>query len=565
MGNPTDEEQSSPGPIPEVSEIQVPAREPLEISQETAVLTRLEEERRDIAEAWEQCLRDPYKASPGSKYQRYDVPVDHETGDRATEINLLSASRPHMRALHCAWISFFLAFMIWFAPAPLLQEIKTTLKLSKKEIWSSSITNDITTIILRIVMGPICDSYAARLPMSAVLILGSIPTAMVGLVNSAVGLAVVRFFIGIAGSSFVMAQFWPSRMFAREIVGSANGIVGGWGNLGGAWTQLMMGRLLFPLFRDHVYDGDPEKAWRVICVIPAVFALVWGVILPFISDDAPMGNYSEMKKRGAMDRLFMTTSLRSGATRNTWILYAQYACSFGVELVMNNAAVLYYTSEFLLTTEEASTLGFIYGSMNIFARALGGIASDKLNLKMGMRGRLWLQTILLVLEGIMIIVFAYTKSLAGAVITMCIFSIFTQAAEGAIYGVVPYVSKLYTGAVAGLVGSGGNMGSVIYGLGFRSLPYRDAFVMMGSIVIASSALSLGIQIPCHAGLISGEDNYAIISARERYVRRRQLEREQFPASGQTIETNNMAGEDNFDDPDSSVPKDGEVHNVTETS
>jgi len=520
----------------------------IELDQEAA-LERLEDERRRLAEEWELCLQDPYRASPESKYTRYAVSVDHEAGDRATEIRLGRLTRPHMRALHCAWVSFFLAFTIWFAPAPLLKEIKDTLGLSKSEVWTSSITNDLTAIVMRIFMGPICDAYAARIPMAVVLIVGAIPTAMVGLVQNATGLAVVRFFIGIAGSSFVMAQFWPIRMFAREIAGTANGLVGGWGNLGGAWTQLMMGRILFPLFRDHVYDGDAEKAWRFICIIPAVVAFCFGCILPFISDDAPMGNYAEMKRNGAMDRLFMTTSLRSGATRNTWILYAQYACSFGVEIVMNNAAVLYYTEEFDLTTEEASTLGFIYGSMNIFARALGGLWSDRLNLTMGMRGRLWLQTLLLVGEGIMIIVFAYTKTLPGAIICMCIFSIFTQAAEGAIYGVVPYVSKLYTGSVAGLVGSGGNAGSVVYGIGFRSLPYRDAFVLMGSIVICSSLLSFGIRIPCHAGLISGEDNHAVISARERYLRRRELERQQFPGpSGQTVETNFVIN----------TPEDGEI-------
>jgi NNP family nitrate/nitrite transporter-like MFS transporter len=187
---------------------------------------------------------------------------------------------------------------------------------------------------------------------------------------------------------------------------------------------------------------------------------------------------------------------------------------------MNNGAVLYFTSEFNLTTEEASTLSFIYGSMNIFARVLGGIISDKLNLKMGLRGRLWLITILLIFEGIMIIVFSYSKTIPGAIVTMCIFSIFTQGAEGAIYGVVPYVSKLYTGSVAGLVGAGGNLGSVVYGFGFRGLPYRDAFIMMGSIVIASSALSIFIKIPCHAGLVRGEDNNAIIQARERFLNRR---------------------------------------------
>lgn len=167
--------------------------------------------------------------------------------------------------------------------------------------------------------------------------------------------------------------------------------------------------------------------------------------------------------------------------------------------------------------------------------------SDRLNLRYGLRGRLWLQTILLLLEGAVIIIFAYTKTLVGSVVTMCVFSIFTQSAEGAIYGVVPYVSKLYTGSVAGLVGSGGNVGSVVYGFGFRSLPYRSAFLMMGSIAMSSSILSAFVKIPCHAGLLRGEDNHAVIEARERFMQRRELEkrdeaapRENHP-SGETVD------------------------------
>lgn len=303
-----------------------------------------------------------------------------------------------------------------------------------------------------------------------------------------------------------------------------------------AWTQVFMGTLLFPAF-ENLFDGDSEKSWRIICVIPASMAFIWGLILPFVSDDAPMGNYSEMKKNGTMDRIFLTTSLRSGATRNTWILFVQYASSFGVELVMNNASVLYYHDKFGLETNEAAAIGFIYGSMNIFARALGGVVSDRLNTKIGMRGRLWLQTILLVSEGVLIIIFAYADSLIGAVITMCCFSIFTQSAEGAIYGVVPYVSKLYTGAVAGFVGSGGNVGSVVYGLGFRNLSYQSAFLMMGSIVIASSFLTIFINIPCHAGMLWGEDNYAVIQARERYLRNR----EAHLAAGATVNSEAAPG------------------------
>ena len=70
---------------------------------------------------------DGYKANPQSLYKTYHLRIDHAANDRATEFKLCQVARPHMRAFHCAWCSFFLAFMLWFCPAPLLAEIQTTL------------------------------------------------------------------------------------------------------------------------------------------------------------------------------------------------------------------------------------------------------------------------------------------------------------------------------------------------------------------------------------------------------------------------------------------------------
>uniref|UniRef100_A0A7S2UFY0 Major facilitator superfamily (MFS) profile domain-containing protein n=1 Tax=Attheya septentrionalis TaxID=420275 RepID=A0A7S2UFY0_9STRA len=460
-----------------------------------------------------------HKASPASRFDQYDLLVDPETNDRAVQMKIFSWKRPHMRALHCAWISFFLAFTVWFCVSPLLSEIRHDLDLSTKEVWTSSICSDVTTIITRFLVGSLCDKYGARIPMGVVLMLSAIPAACTGLVNSALGLSFQRLFLGIAGSSFVMAQYWPTCMFVNETAGTVNGLVGGWGNLGGAFTQVLMGTLLFPFFRDYVYDGDSEMSWRTICIIPAFFAFVWGLIVLFISDDAPQGYYSEMRRRGTMDIIYMTKSLQSGTMdSNVWILYVQYACCFGVELIMNNAAVLYFVDEFAQTTEQAAALASTFGWMNLFARLLGGWLSDHFNLKAGMRGRLWLQAICLVGEASLIIVFAYTRSLVGAVVTMCAFSIFTQCAEGAIYGVVPYVNPKYTGTIAGIVGGGGNLGGVVFGFGFRSLSYTAAFLMMGSLVLVSSFLTFFIRIPGHRSMLGGKDSAEIIGARERYLR-----------------------------------------------
>lgn len=146
--------------------------------------------------------------SEWKKYKTYALNVDGTQDDRATAIPLLSFQRPHMRAFHLAWLSFFVAFFVWFAITPLVPEIRKTLGLSKKEIWTSSIAGVGGTIAVRFLVGPLCDLYGARTLFGIVLCLASIPTAMTGLVHSANDLAILRFFIGIAGGSFVMTEYW---------------------------------------------------------------------------------------------------------------------------------------------------------------------------------------------------------------------------------------------------------------------------------------------------------------------------------------------------------------------
>ena len=359
---------------------------------------------------------------------------------------------------------------------------------------------------MRFVLGPLCDKVGARILFAVILCMASIPTACTGLVNTSIGLVILRLFIGIAGGTFVMCQYWSSRMFTKEVVGTANALCGGWGNLGGGVTQLIMGSALFPLFK-VIYDDDAEKAWRTVCVVPAVVAFGTGVMIYLIADDAPKGNYSELKMHGVMAEVSAAASFRSGAFNfNTWVLFIQYACCFGVELTMNNAAALYFKDEFDQTTESAAAIASIFGWMNLFARGLGGFFSDKANTSMGMRGRIWVQTILLACEGALVLVFANTGTLGGAIVVMVFFSLFVQAAEGSTYGIVPYVDPPATGSISGIVGAGGNSGAVGFGMGFRQLDYAPAFTIMGVSIVASALLSVFINIKGHAGLFFGQDD-----------------------------------------------------------
>ena len=157
------------------------------------------------------------------KYSHYELDTDPNQDDKAKEIRLCSTSRPHMRIFHCCWWSFFIAFVIWFAITPLLPEISKDLGLTKKEMWTSFIAGVGTTIFVRLLVGPLCDMYGARRLMCFLVCFSAIPAACTGLIQDAKDLVILRSFIGVAGATFVPCQFWTSRSFTKEIVGSANG------------------------------------------------------------------------------------------------------------------------------------------------------------------------------------------------------------------------------------------------------------------------------------------------------------------------------------------------------
>lgn len=202
--------------------------------------------------------------------------------------------------------------------------MKISLNLTKTEFWTSSITGVFGTIFIHFLLGPIYDKYGPRIPFSMVLCGASIPTAMTGLVNTAASLATIRFFIGLAGSTFVTCQYWSSRMFAKEVVGTANALTARWGNLGGGVTQLVMGSLLFPLFKLIFQDNEnpSKRAWRIVCIVPAIVAFLSGVMIYTTSDDFPKGNYSDMKKKGLMGQVSATNSFRAASFNvNTSLLF----------------------------------------------------------------------------------------------------------------------------------------------------------------------------------------------------------------------------------------------------
>ena len=89
---------------------------------------------------------------------------------------------------------------------------------------------------------------------------------------------------------------------------------------------------------------------------------------------------------------------------NAYVLTVTYGFCFGVELTMTNVAALYFYTDHGLTPQLAGVFASLFGLMNLFARSTGGILSDVMNKKYGMRGRLWSMFIVQLIEGALCII-----------------------------------------------------------------------------------------------------------------------------------------------------------------
>ena len=452
-----------------------------------------------------------------------------------------------MRGFHGAWVGFFIAFVGWFCYAPLMTTIRDHIDIEKGDIGTAGIVSVGSTIFTRFAVGPAIDKWGPRRCMAGLLFYGAPFVAMAGLFTQGPKtLILFRAAIGAAGATFVPCQAWTSLLFAPRIVGTANAFSAGWGNLGGGVTQIFMPAVM-AMF---IAFGIPEStAWRVSFLVPAALFAIIGFFIWNYTDDCPQGKFEvpENKARILAARAKVAEG-ESGPSlwvnHNVWLLFIQYGCCFGVELVVNNVMSIYLYDYFCVDGTEASmcdmkfigekpavsfsnttingavvewckadkdsecageralsktmasTIAALFGLANLFARGMGGMISDSLFRKMGFRGRMWAQMICLFGVGIMCMLFSTVKNNVPLAIVILIgFSAFVQATEGTSYGMVPFLKPSQVGVAAGIVGAGGNTGAVVWSTMFKQIDHwPDVFFLIGLVAACSGLLSFVMEI-----------------------------------------------------------------------
>ena len=420
---------------------------------------------------------------------------------KATRINLLELWTPQIRAFHMTWFALFLCFLAWFGLAPFAVQIQKEMSLTDEQWKWTGIAAVAMTFFARLGFGRLCDVIGPRLTYTILLVTGSVPVMCVGLAHTFAALVVFRLLIGIIGASFVITQYHTSMMFAPNIVGTANALAGGWGNMGGGVTQKVM-PVLFAAFMAH--EVSAASSWRLCMLVAGIACLLTGVAYFFTTQDTPAGNIIDLRRRGIAPAGKPKSFSAAAADYRTWALFALYACSFGVELTIDNNAHKYFHKYFFMDLGTAGWVALSFGGLSLVARPFGGFISDKLSRGGGLNSRVrWLFAIIF-MQGVTMMIFASMEyhgtgqpmgpmALVPMLASFILFGVFVCAGCGATYAIVPFVNPKAVGSVSGIVGAGGNFGAVAMGFLFGAVNWHHSMMVLGGIVTACSFLAWGIR------------------------------------------------------------------------
>jgi MFS transporter, NNP family, nitrate/nitrite transporter len=406
------------------------------------------------------------------------------TNQPLDKLKIFSFKGIQMQTFHITWLTFFVCFFGWFGLAPLMPTVRADLGLTKPQVGNIIIASVSATIFARLIIGKLCDTWGPRKAYTLLLIIGSFPVMLVGLAHDYTTFLLFRLAIGVIGASFVITQFHTSIMFASKIKGTVNAVAGGWGNLGGGITNIVM-PLIFAAIVAAGYTK--AEAWRYAMIFPGTLLWIMAYVYWKYTKDTPQGNYDEIQRevkvKGKTDYSVLTDW-------RIWATAMAYGVCFGMEITFDGVAALHFTDKFGLNQSSAGFWAGMFGFMNIFARALGGISADKIGAKYGMRGKGYLMGVMLLLEGIGILLFAAAGSFEMAILSMFTFALFLKMANGAAYAITPFINEKNVGLISGIVGAGGNLGGMMFGFLFKStsITYAQAFEYIGYIVIGVSVV-----------------------------------------------------------------------------
>jgi NNP family nitrate/nitrite transporter-like MFS transporter len=223
--------------------------------------------------------------------------------------------------------------------------------------------------------------------------------------------------------------------------------------------------------------------------VVGVAMIAAGILYLKLTTDTADGNIEGHHATANEAKVAFWNAVKDG---RVWALFFLYGACFGMELTIDNVAALYFHDSFHLNLQTAGIVAGSFGMMNLFARALGGYASDRAAVRFGVLGRVRLLACTIFFEGLAVMTFSLLRVLWAAILMLLITGLFVKMSNGATYAIVPFVKRKGLGAVAGIVGAGGNAAAMAAGFLFRSgsLSWPAALFICGAFVMLASLCTI---------------------------------------------------------------------------
>ena len=423
-----------------------------------------------------------------------------------------------IRALHLTWIAFFITFYVWFNMAPLASSMLASADwLTRDDIRLFAIANVALTIPARIIVGMALDRWGPRRVFSVLMVTMAVPTLFFAFGTTATQLFMARLVMSSVGASFVVGIHMTALWFKPRDIGFAEGFYAGWGNFGSAAAAMTI-----PTVALVVFGGDDGWRYAVATsgVIMAAYGVFYWFA---ITDGPTADTHKKPRKSAALEVssyrdlalliLFtvpmvgilsilvyrvqlmgyidgLTASfcyaaivvvviyqvwqvlrvnlpiLKKGVPEDdrypfssVAALNTTYFANFGAELAVVSMLPLFFQETWGLSPVTAGLIAASFAFVNLFARPMGGLVSDR----MGNRRFVMLSYMLGIAIGFALMGLlnsSWPLIIAIAITIGC--SFFVQGAEGATFGIIPSIKRRVTGQIAGMAGAYGNVGAVFY-------------------------------------------------------------------------------------------------------
>ncbi|MGB5914712.1 MAG: NarK family nitrate/nitrite MFS transporter, partial [Phormidesmis sp.] len=214
------------------------------------------------------------------------------------------ATQGRYKILHLTWFAFFLSFVVWFNFPPFATTIVQEFGLTPAQAGTIGLCNVALTVPARIIIGMLLDKYGPRLTYTCLLVYAAVPCLIFATATSFNQLVIGRLLMGIVGAGFVIGIRMTAEWFPPKDVGTAEGIYGGWGNFGSAFSAFTM--VLFAMALSFLPGsfsfGEPQTFnvlglsfnseilnWRAAIAGSGILAALYGIFYYFNVTDTPPG------------------------------------------------------------------------------------------------------------------------------------------------------------------------------------------------------------------------------------------------------------------------------------